>query len=123
MKCYNHQYLDALAVCRSCGRALCRECVTEVGLSCSCKGRCESVVAAMNELIERGRTAYQKTSALHHRTGVLIILLGAAFLAVGIIALSRGESSVWTFFFIAAGALFGGMGVSGLIAARRFREK
>jgi hypothetical protein len=123
MKCYTHRDIEAVAVCRSCGRALCRECVTEVGLSCSCKGRCESVVAAMNELVERGRTAYQKTSVLQHRNGVFIILLGVAFLALGVIDLSRGEASEWTYFVFAAGVLFAGMGVSSLIAARRFREK
>jgi hypothetical protein len=74
-------------------------------------------------LVERGRTAYQKTSVLQHRNGVFIILLGVAFLSVGIIALSRGEASEWTYFLVAAGVLFAGMGVSSLIAARRFREK
>lgn len=123
MKCYNHSNVEAVAVCRSCGRALCRDCVTEVGLSCSCKGRCESVVATMDDLVERGRTAYQKSSTLQQRNGIFIILLGVAFLTIALIGLSRGESSEWSYFMLAAGVLFGGLGVTSLIAAKRLREK
>lgn len=81
MKCFNHSTAEAVAVCKSCGRALCHDCTTEVGLSCSCKNRCESVVATANDLMERGRTAYQKTSGLQYRNGIFIILLGVTFLA------------------------------------------
>ncbi|MGA2248287.1 MAG: B-box zinc finger protein [Verrucomicrobiota bacterium] len=30
MKCFNHPSVDAVALCKSCSRALCRECVGEV---------------------------------------------------------------------------------------------
>src|SRR5882724_3744284 len=79
MKCFTHSNVDAVALCKSCGRALCLECVTEVGLSCSCKGRSETVVATMDDLIERGLTAYLKSSATQMRNGILIILLGVLF--------------------------------------------
>lgn len=62
MKCFNHASVDAVSVCKSCGRGLCRDSIAEVGLSCSCKGDCEQVVATMNDLVARGRTAYQKMS-------------------------------------------------------------
>ena len=123
MKCYRHPELEAVAVCRSCGRALCRDCVTEVGLSCSCKGRCESVVATMNDLMERGRTAYQKTSALQLRNGIFIILLGIVFISLAVYQFSVGGASELTYLLIAAGVLLGGMGVASLISARRFRQK
>src|SRR3954466_5832895 len=103
MKCFNHSSVDAVGVCRSCGRALCRDCITEIGLSCSCKGRCEAVVETMNDLVERGGTAYQKSSATQMRNGVLIILLGALFLVFGVWG---GEGAPWNYFFLAAGVLF-----------------
>jgi len=65
-----------------CGRAICRDCTAEVGLSCSCKGRCESVVATMNDLVERGRTAYQKTRTLQLRNAIFVILLGIVFVSI-----------------------------------------
>jgi hypothetical protein len=123
MKCYNHPGIDAVAVCRSCGRALCQDCTTEVGLSCSCKGRCESIVATMNDLVQRGRTAYQKTSTLQLRNAIFVILLGIVFIALAVIRFSNREASDSTYFLLIAGVLFGGMGVAGLISAKRLREK
>lgn len=123
MKCYNHPDVEAVAICRSCGRAICRDCVSEVGLSCSCKGRCEQVVATMNELVERGRTAYQKTSTLQLRNGIFVILLGLVFVSLAVIRFASGDASVWTFFLLACGVLFAGMGIASLISAKRFREK
>ena len=123
MKCFNHSTVEAVAVCRSCGRALCHDCIAEVGLSCSCKGRCESVVATTNDLVERGRTAYQKTSTLQLRNGIFVILFGVVFVSLAVFRFSVGDASEWTYFFLAAGVLFAGMGVASLISARRFRQK
>lgn len=77
----------------------------------------------MNELVERGRTAYQKTSTLQFRNSIFIIFLGIVFVSLGIIRFSSGDASEWTYFFLATGVLFGGMGIVGLISAKRFREK
>src|SRR5262245_17692043 len=123
MKCFNHSTFEAVGVYRSCGRSLCHDCITEVGLSCSCKNRCESVVATMNDLVERGRTAYQKQSVLQFRNGVFIILLGVIFIALALFRFSSGDASEWTYFFLAAGVLFACLGVVSLISAKRFRQK
>lgn len=122
MKCFNHANADAVGICKSCGRGLCRDCVAQVGLSCSCRGECESVVAAMDELVQRGRSAYQKSSATQLRSGVVIILLGALFLFVGVATWS-GERTGWNFFMIGAGALFSVLGFSSVYSAIRLRQK
>ena len=122
MKCFNHPGTDAVGVCKSCGRGLCRECVAEVGLSCSCKGECEGVVAAMNELVERGRIAYQKSSAMQMRSGILVILLGGLFLFFGIASFS-GERSIWNYFLLGTGVLFTILGLSSIYSAIRFKQK
>ena len=122
MKCFNHSSVDAVGVCRSCGRALCHECITEVGLSCSCKGQCESVVAAMNDLVERGRTAYQKSSATQMRSGVFVVLLGGLFLFFGIVS-SRSERSTWDYFLLGVGLLFTLLGLSTVFSAIRLKQK
>jgi hypothetical protein len=44
MRCYTHADIQAVGVCRVCGRALCQACLTEVKGHCCCKGRCESAV-------------------------------------------------------------------------------
>src|SRR5438270_511873 len=51
MKCFTHRSSEAIAICRSCGRALCPDCISEVGLSCACKSRCESDVARFNQML------------------------------------------------------------------------
>jgi hypothetical protein len=123
MKCFNHSTVEAVGVCRSCGRCLCHGCIQEVGLSCSCRNRCESVVATMNDLVVRGRTAYQKSSTLQLRNGIFISLLAIIFISLSVFRFVQGDASEWTYFFLAAGVLFGGLGVVALIAAKRFREK
>jgi hypothetical protein len=74
----------------------------------------------MNDLVERGRTAYQKSSATQMRNGVLIILLGTLFLVFGIWG---GEGAPWNYFFLAAGVLFSFQGISAILAAIRFKQK
>src|SRR5437762_5766948 len=120
MKCFNHPNVDAVGICKSCGRGLCRECIAEVDLACSCKGRCKVVVETMNDLVERGSTAYQKSSAIQMRNGILIILLGALFLFFGIWG---GAETPWNYFFLAAGALFSLLGFSAIFAAIRLNKK
>lgn len=46
MKCFNHRELDAIAVCKHCGKALCSACMADVKGVASCKGMCESAAAA-----------------------------------------------------------------------------
>ena len=120
---FNHSTVDAIAICKSCGRALCRDCVAEVALGCSCRSRCESVLAAMNDLVERGSTAYRKTSASYLRSGIFIVLLGGVFLLLGVAGLASQERSEWHYFLLVIGVLFTGMGGSHLVSARRFRQK
>ncbi|HNQ73210.1 MAG TPA: hypothetical protein PKN95_06350 [Verrucomicrobiota bacterium] len=123
MKCFYHQEVDAAGLCKSCGRGLCRECIAEVGLSCSCRNRCEADVATLNDLVERGRTAYQKTSATYFQSGWFILLLGIPFLVLGVAGVSSGTGGEWGYFLLTMGVLFMGWGVSHFISARRLRQK
>jgi hypothetical protein len=74
----------------------------------------------MNDLVERGRTAYQKSSATQMRNGVLIIMLGALFLVFGVWG---GVAAPVTYFFLGAAVLFLFLGLSAILAAIRFRQK
>ncbi len=120
MKCYNHPEIDAVALCKSCARGLCHECISEVGTSISCKNRCEADVAAVSELLQRGRTAYQKTSNTYLRSGIFILLLGAVFLLIGIVSSVNSQPN---YFLIITGALFVCWGISCLFSARRIGQK
>ncbi len=83
MKCFNHRELDAIAVCKHCGRALCPNCIAEVELAAACKERCETEVAAILDAHHRGKTAYQKVAVTTVRTAVFLGLLGFPFTILG----------------------------------------
>ena len=120
MKCFNHPEVDAVGLCKSCARGLCHHCISEVGTSVSCKNRCEADVAALNELLLRGRTAYQKTSGTYLRSGVFILLLGAVFLLIGISSIVNSQPN---YFLLVTGVLFIGWGISYFFSAKRFNQK
>lgn len=123
MKCFYHPSVDAVATCKSCGRGLCRECIAEVGLSCSCRNRCEADVATLNDLVERGRTVYKKTSATYFRSGLFTLLAGVPFLVLGAVGVSSGTGGEWGYFLLVMGMVFGGWGISHFVSARRMRQK
>jgi hypothetical protein len=123
MKCFNHRTVDAVAQCKACGRALCPDCIAEVGRGCSCRDRCEADVAKLNDLVERGRTAYQKTGAMHFRSGLFTLLLGIPFVILGIVVLSTTGDGTWGIWFLLMGILFAAWGVSQFISAKRISQK
>ena len=123
MKCFNHPTVDAVATCKSCCRGLCRDCIAEVGLSCSCRNRCEEDVAALDYLVERGRTVYQKTSYIHFWSGVFISLIGASLLLLGGSLMATGGQPEGGIFWLFMGIIFTGWGISSLISARKMNQK
>lgn len=123
MKCYYHPTVDAVATCKSCCRALCRDCIGEVGLSCSCRGRCEADVATLNDLVERGRTAYQKTSATYFRSGIFIMMLGTIITVLGVVGVKSTERSELSYLLLFMGLIFFAWGVSHFVSSRRMSQK
>jgi hypothetical protein len=77
MRCFYHRDLDAVAACKNCGRGLCPDCAADVGNGLACRGRCEAEVLSLNRVIERNKTAYEKTSAAYRKIAVFYIALGA----------------------------------------------
>ena len=92
-------------------------------MSCSCRGRCETDVATLNDLVERGRTAYQKTSASYFRSGIFVTLLGVVFAFLGSISVRSPEHSEGSYFLFFMGIVFAGWGVSHFVSAKRMNQK
>lgn len=80
-------------------------------------------MATLNDLVERGRTAYQKTSATYFRSGLFTLLLGVPFLILGSVGVSSGTGGEWGYFLLVMGILFIGWGVSHFVSARRMSQK
>ena len=85
MHCYYHQDVEAVGLCKSCSRGLCAACAADVGNGLACRGRCEEEVKAVNRVIGRNKTAYEKTSGAYARVGAFYAIVGAAFLAAGVL--------------------------------------
>ncbi len=51
MTCYNHHDRQSVGICKACGRAVCPDCIVEVGESIACKGRCEDQIRLIDTMI------------------------------------------------------------------------
>ena len=118
MRCFYHGEAEAVALCKSCSRALCHDCAADVGNGSACRNRCEPEVEAINELLQRGRTAYLKTSGVYTRTGFFTCLLGLVLVGLG--WLDRGEPN---YSLMVMGLVFLFWGLSSFFSAYRFRQK
>ena len=85
MRCYYHPSVEAVAGCKNCSRGLCMECAVDVGNGLACRARCENEVRSLNEIIQRNKTAYQKTQSAYVRTAVFYGGLGGLCLLAGVL--------------------------------------
>jgi hypothetical protein len=92
MKCFNHEGVDAVAICKNCNKALCHACAADVGNGVACVGACEEEVRALNELIRRNRTAAQRTGYAYHRNAIVCALLALIFVYLSVDAFQSGRS-------------------------------
>src|SRR5947209_6992190 len=84
MRCYNHQDVDAVGTCKSCGRALCPSCAAEVEKAVACRDRCETDVATLQS-INRNALQYARTTKQSRYLGaVMLVAVGAVFATMGL---------------------------------------
>lgn len=106
MNCYNHPDRLAVGICKNCQKGLCRECAVDVGNGLACKDACEDEVRAINETLQRGKSAYQKTGKAYKRTAIIFGLVGGLFLLFGIVFIAFGGDTGTAFFVIPFGLIF-----------------
>lgn len=58
MHCFRHSPADAVGLCKTCFKAVCRECAVDVGNGLACAGECERKVLELNEMWERSARIY-----------------------------------------------------------------
>lgn len=47
MKCFGHPEIDAIGICKACGKGLCSICFVDTGLGLACNGTCQKVVTTV----------------------------------------------------------------------------
>lgn len=80
MKCYKHNETDALGICKSCQKGVCRECIVDVEGRIACKDSCEQEVKDLNEMILKNKGVYQKTSSNFYRVAAIYGFIGLFFI-------------------------------------------
>lgn len=58
MHCFRHSPADAIGLCKTCFKAVCRECAVDVGNGLACAGDCERKVLELNEMWDRSARIY-----------------------------------------------------------------
>ena len=91
MNCFYHTDATAVAICKNCQKALCRDCASDVTDGIACKGRCEDKVRSLNELIIRGKTSYQKTGSAYNSAAIIYGLLGLLFTGMSLLSIVLTE--------------------------------
>ncbi len=84
MKCFDHQKIDAVGLCRYCFKGLCNECASEFEDGIACKGRCEEKAKDVASLVQ-----YSVNSKKGMKYGKFLfpgfaMLLGLLFAGYGI---------------------------------------
>lgn len=83
MKCFNHHTDDAVAICKSCGKALCPQCAASLPNGIACKNNCEDRVNMLNLMIDNNNKVIATTNTNLKSYAVFSIILGALFISMG----------------------------------------
>ena len=84
MKCFVHNEIDAIGICKRCNKGLCSECAVDLGKGLACKGPCENDVQKLIEAETISMGVYQKIDQRNFGISILFCALGAMFLFMGI---------------------------------------
>ncbi len=117
MKCFQHPQVDAVAICKNCHKGLCTDCAADLGNGVACKGRCEAEVAALSDLQQRNKTAFEKAAGHFMRAGIMTGLIGLFLSASGVVWWNQGG---WFSFLFGAVFLLGAFFMFG--TSRRYRS-
>lgn len=83
MNCFNHRTVPAIGNCKSCGKALCEDCLVEVVDGLACKGACEERVRRLNALLDQNLNITATANKNIKSASLFRIAFGLAFLVFG----------------------------------------
>ena len=94
MHCFNHAELEAVAICTTCGRAICMSCArpTETAVTCSeaCQAQADTLAKQLATSAALTVTAQRFTRVTPH----IYLLLACALLVLGLIVASLTQHRV-----------------------------
>jgi hypothetical protein len=108
MRCFNHQASEAVGLCKNCLKAICPDCLVDVGDGLACRGPCENEVRINNELMLRSRSAYKSAGSIYKGSAWALALFGVLVLGLSFVVdrlAPPGARNVLYVFLLAGGAL------------------
>ncbi len=114
MNCYNHRQTAAIGLCKSCGKALCPDCIEEVPDGLACKASCVERVKLLNRIVDNNQRILAVTNVHIRSNTVFLIIMGSLFGLFGLVPFWI-TGKPFSLFFTLMGALFL---VSGLLRLR-----
>lgn len=117
MRCFYHHDLEAVCSCKNCGRGLCPACAVDVTDGLACRDRCEDEVRSLNRVINRNKTAYEKTGSAYARVAAFYAAVGALLITAGVV---DWMGQAWLF--LPAGAILWVAALVHFTTGRRFER-
>jgi hypothetical protein len=93
VKCFNHREREAVAICKNCHKALCEDCLSDVGNGIACRNSCEDKVLTLNALQRKGENALKRSSKSLYGLAAFLFAIGAVVL----VNLHNDDGSMRTF--------------------------
>ncbi|MGB0866763.1 MAG: hypothetical protein ACPGSC_09655 [Granulosicoccaceae bacterium] len=98
MLCFKHAQEQAVGICRSCNKAVCRQCAIELPKGLACSSECQKDVHELVEMNERGKKLYgigdYKTNKLATGVWVWLLMTGTMWVAAGLGYLGSGSLDI-----------------------------
>jgi hypothetical protein len=78
MECFTHTGSQAIGICKTCSKAVCRSCAQDAGMFIACSAACEKEAADLHEMNQRGKKMYGIGVPKKLASSVIMWLLFAA---------------------------------------------
>lgn len=80
MKCFNHNDKESIAVCKACGKAVCRECARETEHGIVCQKSCLNSLLETHALQSRQAAHLKNMKRMSHLGAIFSICMGILFI-------------------------------------------
>ena len=110
MKCYTHNELDAIGVCKACSKAICNSCAIDTGRGLSCSEECSKEIDEQNQIIDKSKKIYSigESPALMPTGLIMYFFFGIIFTGFGVYKSTQSGSLQWFLLLMGAGFIIVG---------------
>ena len=109
MECFAHPSSTALGICKSCGKGICRACAISVDYGLACSKEC----AVLAKAISQFQRTQVRNAHITSASRIVLPLFSVVALGLGVFLLAKGNSDIFTWFYIVLG---GGTGLALLMS-------